>query len=218
MMVYRAAIWGTALLAAIGLTAPAHAVGEAAQAFRGTCSSGALTSHPLNYGTISESDGIQVVANGMSGKDYLEAMKRARASHLTLGADGLLWATQPISCDSVIVWPKANSNAKGETLISFTNGDPNKPVLGFTGVPVDGDGPLFFPDGVYLGDGKPPIEIDSHGNGQTCRFYFTDHGAFTQGWENRLTTIECGVRVKRADGHLVSVDVKFHRAELPELK
>ena len=213
-MVYRAAILSTILLVSMGLNTPAYAAGHNSWVFKGACSSGNLTSHPLNYGTLSESDGVQTgVANGMSGKDYLAVMQRARAAHLTLGTDGFLWATQPVPCDSAIVWVKANS--KGDTLVSFSNGDQGKPVLGFTGVPIDGDGPLFFSDSVYLGDGKPAMPLNPNGNGQSCHFYFTDHGTFTQGWENRLTTIECNVRVKGADGHLVSVDVRFDATQTP---
>lgn len=121
-MVYRAAILSTILLVSMGLNTPAYAAGHNSWVFKGACSSGNLTSHPLNYGTLSESDGVQTgVANGMSGKDYLALMRRARAAHLTLGTDGFLWATQPVPCDSAIVWVKANS--KGDTLVSFSNGD-----------------------------------------------------------------------------------------------
>jgi hypothetical protein len=201
-MIYRAAVLSTILMAAgMGFTIPAYAE---AWTVKGKCTKA----------NIAESDGVQTgVANGMSGKDYLALMQRARAAHLTLGSDGFLWATQPVQCDSAIVWVKANS--KGDTLVSFSNGDQGKPVLGFTGVPTDGDGPLFFSDSVYLGDGKPAMPLNPNGNGQSCHFYFTDHGTFTQGWENRLTTIECNVRVKGGDGHLVSVDVRFDRAQTP---
>jgi hypothetical protein len=213
-MIHRVAILSAILLAGAGLAIPVYAVREQAEAFAGTCSSGSLTSHPLNYGTLSESDGVQVITRGMSGKEYLAAMQRARAAHLTLGSDGLLWATQPVPCNSALVWLNANSN--GETLVSFSNGDPSKPVLGFTGVPVDGDGPLFFPDSVLLGDGKPAMQLNPSGNAQSCHFDFTDHGTFTQGWENRLTAIECNLRMKRADGHIVSVDIRFNATRTPK--
>jgi hypothetical protein len=201
-MIYRAAVLSTILMAAgMGFTIPAYAE---AWTVKGTCSKG----------NIAQSDGVQTgVANGMSGKDYLALMQRARAAHLTLGSDGFLWEAQPVQCDSAIVWVKANS--KGDTLVSFSNGDQSKPVLGFTGIPIDGDGPLFFSDSVYLGDGKPAMPLTPNGNGQSCHFYFTDHGTFTQDWENRLTTIECNVRVKGADGHLVSVNVRFDKAQTP---
>ena len=121
-------------------------------------------------------------------------MQRARAAHLTLGSDGFLWTNQLVQCDSAIVWVKANS--KGDTLVSFSNGDPAKPVLGFAGGPIDGNGPVFFSNSVYLGDGKPAMKLNSTGDGQSCHFSFTDHGTFTQGWESRLSTIECNARVK----------------------
>jgi hypothetical protein len=201
-MINRAAVLSIILMAVgIGFTIPAHAE---AWTFKGTCSKA----------NIAESDGVQTgVANGMSGKDYLALMKQARAAHRTLGSDGPLWATQLVQCDSATVWVKANS--KGDMLVSFSNGDPAKPVLGFAGIPIDGDGPLSFSDSVYLGDGKPAIPLNPNGNGQSCHFYFTDHGTFTQGWQNRLTTIECNVRVKGADAHLVSVDVRFDSAQTP---
>jgi hypothetical protein len=106
------------------------------------------------------------------------------------------------------------ANSKGETLVSFSTGDPSKPVLGFTGVPVNDDGPLFFPDSVLLGDGKSAMQLSPNDNGQSCHFDFTDHGTFTQGWESRLMAIECNVRVKRTDGHLVSVHVRFDRTSI----
>lgn len=214
-MIYRLAVLSTILMAGMRFAIPAYGAGDQAWVFKGTCSSGILTSHPLNYGTLSESDGVQVVASGMSGKDYHAAMERARAAHLTLGSDGFLWATQPVQCDSALVWVKANSNSKGDTLVSFSDGDLSKPVLAFTGVPIDGDGPLFSPDSVYVGDGKPAMQLNPNGNEQSCHFYFTDHGTFTQGWETRLATIDCNARVKRADGHLISVDVRFDSTKTP---
>jgi hypothetical protein len=94
--------------------------------------------------------------------------------------------------------------------VSFSNGDAKTPVLGFAGNRVDGDGPLFFSDAVALGDQKAsPL---SPGSGQGCHFYFTDHGTFTPGWENRLTTIECNLRMKTSDGHLINANVIFNRS------
>jgi len=200
-MIYRVAVLSTVLMAGMGITIPANAE---AWTVKGKCTKA----------NIAESDGVQTgVAIGMSGKDYLALMQRARTAHLTLGSDGFLWATHPVQCDSAIVWIKANS--KGDTLVSFSNGDQGKPVLGFTGVPIDNDGPLFFSDSVYLGDGKPAMPLNPNGNGQSCHFYFTDHGTFTQGWESRLATIECNVRLKDVNGHLVSVDVRFDTAQMP---
>jgi hypothetical protein len=202
VMTYRTVVFSF-ILFAMGLTNSAH--GEA-WTIKGSC----------NNASIAQSDGVQTGAkNGMSGKDYLALMKRAKASHLTLGSDGFLWGNQPVQCDSAIVWVKANSTDK--TLVSFSNGDPASPALAFSGVPIDGNGPLFFSDSVYLGDGKPALQLNPNGNGQSCHFYFTDHGAFTEGWQNRLTTIECNVKVKGADGHLVSASVRFDSTQAPEL-
>jgi hypothetical protein len=58
-MIYRVAIRSTILLAGMGFTIPAYAAAEKAGVLKGTCSSGILTSHPVNYGTLSESDGVQ---------------------------------------------------------------------------------------------------------------------------------------------------------------
>jgi len=198
-MIYRMAVLSTVLMASIGFAIPAHAE---AWTLKGTCSKG----------NIAKSDGVQTgAANGMRGKDDLALMQRATAAHLTLGSDGFLWATQPVQCDSAIVWVKANS--KGDTLVSFSNGDPSKPVLGFAGVPVDDNGSLFFSDSVYLGDGKPAMKLNPNSNVQSCHFYFTDHGTFSQGWENRLSAIECNARATGADGRLISVDVRFDTAQ-----
>ena len=94
-MIYRMAVLSTILMASIGFAIPAHAE---AWTLKGTCSKGNIT----------QSDGVQTgVANGMSGKNYLALMQRARAAHLTVGSDGFLWATQPVQCDSAIVWVKA---------------------------------------------------------------------------------------------------------------
>jgi len=84
-MIYRAAVLSTILMAAgMGFTIPAYAE---AWTVKGKCTKA----------NIAESDGVQTgVANGMSGKDYLALMQRARAAHFTLGSDGFLWATQPV--------------------------------------------------------------------------------------------------------------------------
>lgn len=202
MAIYRMAVLSAILLAALAATVPAYGATQESWVFKGTCSKG----------NIAESDGVQTGAAGgaMRTSDYLALMKRARAAHLTLGADGHLWATQPLQCDSAFIWIKADS--KGKTLVSFSNGDLSKPVLGFSGIPVDGDGPLFFSDSVYLGDGKSAMPL-APGSGQGCHFYFTDHGAFTQGWENRLSVIECDLRVKTEAGQLIHANVTFDASQ-----
>lgn len=204
-MIHRAAILSTILMTGMGFTLPTYAAGQKSWAFKGTCSKG----------NIAESDGVQTgTASGMtSTKDYSALMKRARAAHLTLGSDGFLWATHPLHCDSVALVQM--DDYKGHTMVTFSNGDPNSPILGFAGGLIDGDGPLFLSDTVYLEDGKAMPLNPNPGSGQGCHFYFTDHGTFTQGWESRLTTIECDLRVKGADGHLVNANVTFDVSRPP---
>jgi hypothetical protein len=199
-MIYRVTILSTILLAGMGFTIPAYAAGNKSWVFKGTCSKG----------NIAESDGVQTGADSgtMSTKAYFALMKRAKAAHQTLGADGFLWTTEPFHCDSIALMQM--DDYKGHTIVRFSNGDPNRPILGFAGGRIDGDGPLFFSDTVYLADGKAmPL---SPGSGQGCHFYFTDHGSFTQGWESRLTTIECDFRVKTETGHLMTANVVFDAA------
>jgi hypothetical protein len=94
--------------------------------------------------------------------------------------------------------------------VSFSNDDAKIPILGFAGKRIDGDGPLFLSDGVALGDQKAlPL---APGSGPGCHSYFTDHGTLTPGWENRLTTIECDLRMKTSDGHLINANVTFNRS------
>ena len=67
-MIDRAVVLGTILMAGLGFTIPAYAE---AWTVKGACSKG----------NIAQSDGVQTgVANGMSGKDYLALMQRARAA------------------------------------------------------------------------------------------------------------------------------------------
>jgi hypothetical protein len=213
-LIYRIAILGTILIAGGGFTVPASAAGHRASIFKGTCSSGELTSQPHTYGTFSESDGVQTgAANGMMAtKDYFALMKRAKAAHLTLGADGFLWATQQLHCDSISIVQM--DDYKGHTMVTFSDGDPNNPVLGFAGGLVGGDGPLFFSSTIYLADGRA-MPLNSDGSGHGCHFYFADHGTFTQGWETRLTAVECDLRVKTQTGHLISADVTFNVTQTP---
>jgi hypothetical protein len=201
-MIYRVAILNTILLATIG-SIQAYAEGNKSSVFKGTCSTG----------SIAESDGVQTgAASGrMNSKDYFALMKRAKATHMKLGPDGFLWSTEPLHCDSIAIVQM--DDYQGHTLVRFSNGDANNPILGFAGGRVSGDGPLFFSETVYLADGKA-IPLSS-GGGQGCHFYFADHGTFTQGWEKRLYAIECDVRMKGPDGHLLTADVKFDVAQPP---
>jgi hypothetical protein len=193
-MIYRTAILSTILLAAIGFTIQAHAAGQKSWVLEGTCSKG----------NIAESDGVKPDL-GPGNTRWLAVVQRAKAAHLTLGTDGFLWSTQTLNCHSVSIMQM--DDYKGHTMVTFSNGDPNHPILGFAGGRIDGDGPLFFTDTAYLADGKA-MPLNS-GSGQGCHFYFTDHGTFTQGWESRLTTIECDLRVKGSDGQLVNANVTF---------
>ncbi len=172
--------------------------------FKGTCS----------QGSIAKSDGVPAGASGMSGRDFQLLTKRMRAEHLTLGADGFLWATQPVQCDSALVW--ANFRSRGHTIVMFQNGDPHNMTLGFLGLPVDRvSDAAFLADGVYLGAGKPgmPISQMPHEDSPLCVVYFTDHGTFTPGWQNRLTGIRCDVTAKTATG-LIHASMTFHTSQL----
>jgi hypothetical protein len=103
---------------------------------------------------------------------------------------------------------------KGHTMVTFSSGGTNNPILGFAGGLIGGDGPLFLSDTIYLADGKA-MPLNRDGSGHGCHFYFTDHGTFTQGWGSRLTAIECDLRVKTQNGHLISADVTFDAAQTP---
>jgi hypothetical protein len=204
-MIYRVAVLSAILLAGMGFTMPAYAAGHK-WVLQGTCSKS----------SIAESNGVQArPANGeMSTKDYLALMKRVRDAHQSLGADGFVWTEQPLHCDSMAVVQM--DDYQGHTMVTFSNGDPKNPILGFAGGRVDGDGPLFFSDTVYLADGKA-LPLNQGGTGQGCHFNFTDHGTFTQGWENRLTTIECDLRVKTDIGHLINANVTFDVSQPPPI-
>jgi hypothetical protein len=199
-MHYRIAVLRVIWLATLGLIISASAAGQESWILKGTC----------GKSTIANSDGVQTgAASGrMPTKDFLALMQRARANHQSLGPDGFLWSTESLNCDSVLVVLKNDSS--GYTVVSFSNDDAKTPVLGFAGKRIDGEGPLFLSDGVALGDQKAlPL---TPGSGQGCHFYFTDHGTFTPGWENRLTTIECDLRMKIPDGHLINANVTFTRS------
>lgn len=199
-MQYRITVLRGFKLATLVLIIPASAAGQQSWTFKGRC----------GKSTIANSDGVQTGAacGMMATKDYLALMQLARANHQTLGLDGFLWTTSPLNCDSALVLLKSGS--KGYSVVSFLNSEAKTPVLGFAGNRIDGDGPLFLSDGVALGDQKAlPL---TPGTGQGCHFYFIDHGTFTPGWENRITTIECNLRMKTPDGHLINANVTFNRS------
>jgi hypothetical protein len=181
-------------------TQPVPAAKPDAWEFKGTCS----------QGSIAKSDGVPAGVDGMSGRDFQVLTKRMRAGHLTLGVDGFLWATQPVQCDSALVW--INVNSKGHTMVMFQNGGLHNMTLGFLGLPVDRAwDAAFLADGVYLGEGKPgmPISQMPHEDSPLCVVYFTDHGTFTPGWQNRLAGIQCDATAKTATGP-IHASMTFH--------
>jgi hypothetical protein len=199
-MIYRLWILSTILTAGMGFTLPAYAAGQTTWNFKGTCSKG----------SIAESDGVKPDL-GPGNTKWLAVARRAKANHLTLGTDGFLWSTQSLSCDSVSI--VLIEDYKGHTLVTFSNGELSNPILGFAGGRLDGEAPSFFTSTAYLADGKAmPV---NPGSGQGCRFYFTDHGTFTHGWQGRLTTVECDLRVKGSDGHLLNANVTFAVSQPP---
>lgn len=199
-MIYRVAVLTCILLAS---ASSAYAAGQKGWSFRGTCD-----------GNISQSDGAQTGAGSgtMSTKDYFALMKRARESHMTLGADGFLWTQQPLHCDSIVI--TQFDDHEGHTAVSFSNGDPANPILIFAGDLIGGDGPLFFPHVFYL-SGQKAVSLSPGGNGKACHFYFATGGGFAQGWENRITAVECELREKTEDGHLISASVAFKVIQTP---
>ena len=74
--------------------------------------------------------------------------------------------------------------------------------------------PYSFRTPFTLGDGKPGMKLTPNGNGQSCHFYFTDHGTFTQGWESCLSAIGSAMRERRGlMVTFISVDVRFDTAQ-----
>jgi len=124
--------------------------------------------------------------------------------------------TPAIKCDALTVMQKGS-----ETIASFSNGDPTKPVLAFTGElftvranqlsvdPYQGPIGLAFPiDHVLWGDGTPAVSIHSAENvdkmgGRGCYFHF-----IAQGWA-QLTTVECELAVDTPNHRPRRVQVTF---------
>jgi hypothetical protein len=105
--------------------------------------------------------------------------------------------TPAIKCDSLVV-----TQIDGHTVVSFSNGDPNNPVLIFSGdlFTVNADkhfdpylGPISSAlpiDRVLWGDGNPAVSVHAgeHSDklaGRGCYFRFTG-----QGW-SQLSMVEC---------------------------
>lgn len=127
--------------------------------------------------------------------------------------------TPAIKCDALTIMQKGS-----ETIASFSNGDPTKPVLAFTGElftvrtnqlsvdPYQGPIGLAFPiDHVLWGDGTPAVSIhpaenvDKMGD-RGCYFHF-----IAQGWA-QLTTVECELAVDTPNHRPRRIQVTFRIA------
>jgi hypothetical protein len=172
----------------------------------------------------------------MSTKSYFALMKRMKAAHQTLGADGFLWTTQPLHCDSVSIVQM--DDYKGHRMVTFSNGDSTQPILGFAGGLMGGDGTILLAETIY-GTDRKAIPLNPGANAPRCQFYYTNDGYKAEklppdldpithaqlaakveveaykSWETRITRIECNVRVKGADGHLLTGDVRFDVTQPP---
>jgi hypothetical protein len=230
-MIYRVAMLSTILLAGMGFAIPAYAAGQKSLVFKGTCSKG----------NIAESDGVQTgAASGMmNAKAYFALMKRAKAANLTLGEDGFLWSRRVLHCDSVAIVQM--DDYTGHRMVTFSNGDSTQPILGFAGGLMGGDGTILLAETIYGTDGKA-IPLNPGANAPRCQFYYTNDGYKAEklppdldpithaqlaakaeveaykSWETRITTIECNVRVKGADGHLLTGDVRFDVTQPPPVR
>jgi hypothetical protein len=127
--------------------------------------------------------------------------------------------TPATKCDALTIMQKGS-----ETIASFSNGDPTKPVLAFTGElftvrtnqlsvdPYQGPIGLAFPiDHVLWGDGTPAVSIHPAENvdkmgGRGCYFHF-----IAQGWA-QLTTVECELAVDTPNHRPRRIQVTFRIA------
>jgi len=127
--------------------------------------------------------------------------------------------TPAIKCDALTVMQKGS-----ETMASFSNGDPTKPVLAFTGElftvrasqlsvdPYQGPIGLAFPiDHVLWGDGTPAAAIHPAENvekmgGRGCYFHF-----IAQGWK-QLAMVECELAVDTPNHRPRRIQVTFRIA------
>lgn len=239
-MNYRMAISSIILFA--GFMAPVHIAGQATGQkgtaspqpmvqksvdWQGGCGSTdggmvyAQDSHP--YGTIAESDGVQVLPkNSQDPRQVQAAYAEAKAKGLTLGMDGFLWKITQVSCDELRVVQMTN----GITVVAFMN-DPKSHVLVFEGELKAGDahtGAIQFARTVYLKDWKPIPLIPGSGDG--CDFteqpvppsVVTSQAAekaFEKiNWMTRIWLVDCHANTKTVDGHLYQVDVRFRAAKM----
>lgn len=123
-------------------------------------------------------------------------------SKMTVSADGSRWATDELHCTSAVVQAKA-----GRTAVAFGNCGPEYPIISFRGALVGGEAPVFLTEVAALqGDKAEPIAPVS---GSGCHFFFSDHGGFTPGWQDRLTAIKCDLKLTRETGSFVRASVSF---------
>jgi hypothetical protein len=123
--------------------------------------------------------------------------------------------TPAIKCNALVV-----TQVNGHTVVSFSNGDPNKPVLSFSGDlltvntaqpfdPYVGPVGSAFPiDYVLWGDGTPAVSVQAgeHSDklaGRGCYFHFIG-----QGW-NQLSMVECELAVDTSNHRPRRVTVTF---------
>jgi hypothetical protein len=123
--------------------------------------------------------------------------------------------TPAIKCDSLVVM-----QSNGHTVVSFSNGDPDKPVLAFTGdlLTVTSNkffdpylGPIgsAFPiDRVLWGDGNPAMSVHAGEHmdkleARGCYFHFTG-----QGW-GQLSRVECELAMDTPNHRPRHVTVTF---------
>ena len=184
----------------------------------------AQDSHP--YGTIAESDGVQILPrNSQDPRQVQAAYAEAKTKGLTLGMDGFLWKIKQVSCDLLKVLQMDN----GDAVVAFYQNGPGYPVLTFEGELVSGNaqsGAILFGHFVYLADFKPiplPPGFDAGG-----RCQFTEQPvppsvvtlqaaekAFEKiNWMTRISFVDCHANTKTAGGHLYQVDVRFRAAKM----
>lgn len=123
--------------------------------------------------------------------------------------------TPAIRCNALVI-----AQINGHTVVSFSNGDPNKPVLMFSGdLHNVNTTPPFNPylgavrseftiDHVLWGDGTPAVSVHSadhsdNPGGRGCYFHFIG-----QGW-NQLGMVECELVVDTPNHRPRRVTVTF---------
>jgi len=235
-MIYRVAVLSTILLAGAACTIPLCAAGQKAQppkitqkvTFQGSCK-----------GSIADSDGIPVITALTPPRDILALAQRLRAENPNQTLDngtGLIWKTQPFSCDSVLV--TESNDYKGHTFIAFLD-DPKNSFMGIEGqVMQNGDGSftvmiaksLLLPDGTTHSLLDPTLQTaecqiySSHAHYLVKQIHSRDFMAQEQQqneqarrllakaqarWASHIIKITCSVRMKTPDGHLTNINAEF---------